>query len=215
MADQAESEAGRRSLISLLGADADEARRLLKDTDSPYSRRTFVRAVAASVEGIIHEFRRHTLVEAERRPSLFSAGELACLREESYSIDDQGHARASARYVPVPASVQFTLRMFMRGTKCGPTLKLDHQGWEAFRRMIKLRNRLMHPRGPEDLEVSDDDLTIVETGYRWFMATIATNLLGAYDETKAALRGLDDSGMSRDAEQGDEADEAFGGTRVR
>jgi hypothetical protein len=48
-------------------------------------------------------------------------------------------------------------------------LDLGGKGWEAFQIAIKLRDRLMHPKRPEDLIVTDQVLESTAIGFNWFL----------------------------------------------
>ena len=65
---------------------------------------------------------------------------------------------------------RLALRTFSKAQGCADPIDFSAVGWQALRDGARIRNRLMHPRTPSDLDVSDADLKLVDEGIRWFHA---------------------------------------------
>lgn len=189
MSEPGEPAATPEDLIGLMG-DVAEAQRDLDAGDNPFRRRSYVRTVFAAVEGAVHELKLRALQGDGAHPLFFSPGELSFIHEEAYSLDDRGNVRVQPRFVPAASNVLFAFKAYMRSKGCEAALNLDHEGWPAFRGAIAIRNRITHPKRPQDLVLSDEDLHTVDLGYRWFTALLARNLLNAVEFLEARTKAL-------------------------
>ncbi len=113
--------------------------------------------------------------------SIFSAGELALLREESYDLDDKGRVITKQSNLQILKNIKFTFEAFSKYFGAGFRLKLDDMGWESFLKAIKIRNRLMHPKSALDLNVSDEEFDIIRRANSWFESNINLALDSASD----------------------------------
>jgi len=75
--------------------------------DSQANRRRLVRAMFAEIEGVCYRLNQIGASLAGLHPDMFSAGELALIREESYELDDQGRVRTRTANTPFLANLQF------------------------------------------------------------------------------------------------------------
>jgi len=127
-----------------------------------------VRSLFAYVEGLTYAFKRYALALHEQREPIFSNAEIALLREVSYDLSDKGEALEQGKFLRFASNLRFAIRAFARisAYEAGPDFL--GQGWQALRKGIQVRNRITHPKRPDDLTVSDIDLVAVSTGVRWF-----------------------------------------------
>jgi hypothetical protein len=148
--------------------DVREAKGRLEQSGAQFDRRVYIRAVFASIEGMVFEFKRVVLTAHEADAAKLTRAELAVLREETYDLADTGDAVARTRYFPLPPTLRFAFRTFARllGSNYHPPV--DGAGWQAFREALEIRNRITHPRSLEDGQVSDQDLTVVGRAYQWY-----------------------------------------------
>lgn len=155
-------------LAIVLREDWEFATNLNARSSGQPERRVFVRSLLAFVEGMTHAIRRYALAAHEAWPPLFTEAELAMLREVAYALKDNGEAFEQTKYVPFGPSVRLAIRAFSRSRGYQGQPDYQGQGWQSLRDAALVRNRLMHPRVPEDLAVSDSDLLTVIDGVDWF-----------------------------------------------
>jgi len=48
------------------------------------------------------------------------------------------------------------------------TLNVGDARWDSFQKAIEMRNRITHPRTPEDLHLSDEDFEQIKLALFWF-----------------------------------------------
>ena len=64
-------------------------------------------------------------------------------------------------------------------------LDFSESGWREYKKGIKIRNRIVHPRRILDLSISDEEVDNVLTAYRWFNSNITKLLKAATSKLKA------------------------------
>ena len=75
----------------------------------------------------------------------------------------------------------------------GQKEKPAYPGWDSFQRAIEMRNRITHPRTPEDLNLSKEDFNHIELGATWFSDNIE-NLINQFAERlKKLKKAFDDA----------------------
>jgi hypothetical protein len=162
----------------LLQDDVIRSQQLVEElgVDSDFGRRTLVRAVFALVEGTLSSMRVRVQGHAASGAAALSDSERLALREAAPQVDDRGEVVDRPQFVPLASAVRLTLRLYARVFGCQREPDYSGSGWQAFRSAVDIRNRLTHPRGLADLEVSDVHLVAVNAAYDWFLASTAALL---------------------------------------
>lgn len=172
-------------LMVVLGRDFDRlAKRMLASAKRGYvssadaaHARNLVRCLFALVEGVTFAIKlwalgRH-VDEGKRGPP--GAGELVF--EERYDIADKGEIVTRPVRITLERNVKFAFRFFVETYGIPNPLKTDSDWWRAFKRCGRVRNRLMHPRRPEDLDITPKEIIDAVTAEAGFRETVA-GLLG-------------------------------------
>jgi hypothetical protein len=165
-----ESQDGRRvekmlTLAAELSVDAIVSHSRAKEEGTDYARRQYVRSVFAMIEGTIYVMKL-----LAKRPDIerFSAAELSLLSEESYDLNDMGKPIIRPHYLKLEKNIKFSFSMYAKSCDVSYILPVQEPGWNALKQSIKVRNRLMHPKNPGDLDVTNDELNNVEIADEWF-----------------------------------------------
>lgn len=135
------------------------------------ARRSFVRSVFALIEGIVFCLKQVTLETATTKAATLSPQEIALLREESAELQENGELASRPAFLRLKPNLRFSFRKFAEIYKAQYRLDVSQAGWEKLGPGIRIRDRLMHPKTPQDISVSDDELAIVKTAYEWFNKT--------------------------------------------
>jgi hypothetical protein len=156
--------------IDELADDADLARIILGRDDKQFNRRVYLRALFAYLEGLSFFMRRGAEELLSKRREL---GKVVnpetefLLREEMPAIDKGGKVKYQKHRVPFADQFSFTLRTFIEGLEMKKDPFSEH-GWCDLRKALTVRDRITHPKLQADVEISDDDLKICESGVNWF-----------------------------------------------
>ncbi len=151
------------------------AHRLLSDCDTAFNRRTLVRTSFAAIEGVTFMLKSYAL--ARLRGDNISAAEAALLREESFTLDGRGRIQVQQRLLPIESNIRFAFSMFGRAK--GKEVELDCSGqhWQTFKKAITVRNRIVHPKTTDELQISDEELACTTTAARWIIATMMLGVI--------------------------------------
>ena len=70
--------------------------------------------------------------------------------------------------------LDFAFTMYARAHNVDYALSVGDSGWVTFKEVVSIRNRLMHPKGLEDLNVSEEEATVVAKASIWVGRNIVT-----------------------------------------
>jgi hypothetical protein len=141
--------------------------------------RAYVRAVFALVEGVSFAFRQLAASLPETEHCL-SHGELAVLNDESYGVKDNGEVSTTTRFLKVHSGTRFTFGICKRLYEIQTEIDYGGKGWDSFMKAIKIRDRLMHPKSVESLDVTEDEIGIVSDGLEWFIDAVHVTMDGMH-----------------------------------
>jgi hypothetical protein len=182
MTERAVSDISRNdSFTHILVDDVVAAQKRLKRRDTPNHRRELIRAAFAAIEGLHWQLKRDVLAHSRGK---LSPHEYAAMIEQTYSVDDRGNVNVSPRFLPLATAVRLVVNVVKRSR---PNYQLDfnHVGWANLKAAVEVRNRLVHPKTLEDLNVSDAEIGKAMSAFTWVLALVIEVL----QETHAALTG--------------------------
>lgn len=155
------------SFMGILILDVISSMERYETEDTQVTRRDLVRTIFAAVEGLAWTYRLHILEVAKSADAVTLEEELA-FSEVSYLVSDQGKIVSQQRFVPMPAMLRLTTRL---ADKLCPGLdaKFDTIGWDRFRKSVKIRNRVTHPKNEGDLHISGKDVSTCIAAFYWLL----------------------------------------------
>lgn len=165
-------------LFYKLMEDVTSSVELWRDRCDEFSRRTHVRTAFSLVEGVIQLLKSSALLFDDlKSESVFSAAEIILLKEEQAHLNSNGEVEVQKIKIPLRNNFKFATKSYAKACSIEFHLDLSTQGWEMFIKAIKIRDRITHPRSIDDLQVSLNDIEIVEKGMEFFREATAP-LLG-------------------------------------
>lgn len=145
------------------------AKELSASKGDQFWRRTLVRIFAAHAEGIIFHLKQSTLLLASHIKVTFTEGEIAFLKEVSFELDEKGHvSERGGKYPKFLSNFRFACQSFCRANRSDLILKYDVHGFESFQHMVKLRDRLTHPKSTNALTISDEEIEDIRKAIIWY-----------------------------------------------
>ncbi len=95
--------------------------------------------------------------------------EIALINEEDYELDDTGAVKT--RKARLRFSGNFRFAFAVAAKAAGVTYQLDvgGDGWRTLRDVVKVRDRLMHPKKSGDLDVTNSEVRDVMAAFRWVL----------------------------------------------
>lgn len=139
------------------------------DEETPERRRRYVRNGVAMIEGITAAMRSICLADADQGIVDFDPGEVGILRGYRYELDDEGGVRTIPDKQKLVRTVRFSFAALGRSYDIPFSVEVDGNGWRCFRKTVVVRNRLVHPKTPEDLAVTDMEIEEASVAFRWFL----------------------------------------------
>jgi hypothetical protein len=182
---------GVMALFSTLINDVQEANSLIQTNDIPSSRRALVRAAFAQIEGWTFNTKRIALQLNGMFSDELSEAEKFLLKDQSFELDDKGDLRQMKAKLRLSQNVRFAFRAVYHTLAQGDSLKVDGSGWESFRKSIKVRDRLTHPKEVSELEVTDEELKSVQIALIWFGDASLQVISSSAERTKQLITFLE------------------------
>ncbi len=140
-------------------------------------RRTLVKNLFAAIEGVCHQYKRLALRTADISLVQFTDAEKTLLNEQFYSLNNNGEAESVKAKLRTADNLIFGFRMAVKSCKEKFTVDKSSKGWESFKKALKVRDRITHPKGIVDLNISDDEMDfILETGM-WFSKDVGLRVV--------------------------------------
>lgn len=156
-----------RTLVEDVEA-ADQRREL---SDTPGHRRDAVRTMFAAIEGVAWICREYVRTTAKALDVLDPILEMALL-EQTYFVSDRGKVKTQTRYIAFTAMFKLVSKI-CEEISSSFFVDFTAYGWNCVLESIEIRNKLMHPKSFEDLNVSVDDLTKANIAFRWMVQNCA------------------------------------------
>lgn len=184
-----------RELIETLGEDYDRCfREILKsfddgtidadgnlDADYEFHARQLVRAVFAYIKGVTFSVKVSAAWKCMQDGVEITPQERYIAAEIEYRINDKGEVVEHRAQITLTRNIRFAVALTEKAHRIPAQFDPSVEWWLCLREAMKVRDRLMHPRRPEDLDISPEELIKAITAKNGF-----EKLLMRYIELDAA-----------------------------
>jgi hypothetical protein len=147
-----------------------------RDKQSQFWSRTAIRCLCACVEATLFSFRKMAEEMGSLSKIKFEPDEIAILSETQIRDGVQ-----KPKWLSPADSVKESFRLFGKSVGCPVVIDYGHTGFGDLREIFKIRNRLMHPKGPFDVQVTVADINTADRAIVWFNKAFT----GAIDQCRA------------------------------
>jgi len=154
------------SLVKRMLASAKRGH--VSPTDASHAR-NLIRTLFALVEGTVFVMKIEALFTAEEQGAELSFHETALVFEKRPDINDRGDIFVHSANITLERNIRFAFKICSRVFKCTNTLDTNSDWWHALQRSRRVRDRLMHPRFPDDLDMRPKEIIDAITAQRGFM----------------------------------------------
>lgn len=155
--------------------DVLSARNLLENNDDQdhFLRRTYIRALFAFVEGTVWVLKNACINARPENPEKeLTPGEYALLKEITFELGKNGKYTEKTKHLNLQSNLKFCVNMFNQLFDSDIDLQIGTQRWENFKKAIKIRNRITHPKRRHDLLIKDEDVKMCIGTECWFCAHV-------------------------------------------
>ena len=153
--------------------DVARAEEMLNESDEGFNRRTFVRAMFAFIEADVWGRKRIALLLHERSAAkpILTIAEVAIASEEIANLKEDGSASTTSPRLKFLPNLKFSFRAFAAAFEVqNYSLEIAEAGWSDLRNAVRIRDRLMHPKGGNSFTVSDDEIAVCTRALGWYDA---------------------------------------------
>jgi len=162
-----------------LHSDVDYAVQQWRSDPSQFWSRTSIRCLCAAVEATLFAFRKMAEKMAVLSRIQFDSDEIEILTEKRI-VKKGGDQMTRPKFLPFQDSIKESFRLFAKAA--GTTVIVDYgDDYLNLCKTFEVRNRLMHPKKPFDVEVNEDDMKAAGRGIIWFN----TAYVGVIDQCHA------------------------------
>jgi hypothetical protein len=145
-----------------------------QDKQSQFWARAAIRCLCAVVEAKLFNVRRLAEKIAAATRVQFNQEEIDVLTEQKANVDSNGNQTLKPYWLPFRDSVKESIRLYVKAS--GLIIKIDYGvvGYDALCETFKRRDRLMHPKNPDDVQVSEKDMDTAYKGFKWLNTTVTS-----------------------------------------
>jgi len=135
-------------------------------------RRAYVRSVFSLIDGIISTIKREMVEEYDITDEAVSTRIRHILESKIKTTDGYGVLRERLFFAPIAEDVKVTIEFFAYFNLVEYYPDYEGRGWRCFLKARDIRHRITHPKSEDALEISDEELAIVDSARHWFIRTI-------------------------------------------
>jgi hypothetical protein len=126
--------------------------------DYLFHARQLVRAFFAYVEGVTFSVKVHTVDFCQRNGIDTNPQEAFFAAEVDHKIDEKGQVVEQRAQINLTLNLRFAFTLLEKAYGTPPKFDPGVEWWSCLKKSIKVRDRLMHPKFPGDLDVSGDEI---------------------------------------------------------
>lgn len=158
------------AIHNVLYSDIAECAKKLREDDSAFWRRAFIRSVFSFIEGCVYSMKQVAIKEAELLDVILPREMMTFLAEETYQLSESGDVTVKQNYgVRISSNIRFVFKCYAQLYLIKDEIDVGGAGWGSFQESLKVRNRLTHPKCLADTLVSDQDLKHTKQATKWFI----------------------------------------------
>jgi len=152
-------------------------------TLSSIERRVLVKSISSFVEALSYSMKGVAL-DSDNPPLTYPERMLAV--EEVYDLDSSGQVEKRRAKLRTISNIRFAFSLLAKANQANFTLDVS----------LKVRDRLMHPKVPSDLDVFDDEIRDALRAFIWFEEQIRSILLASVNVLQKQAAGLKEKNES-------------------
>ena len=158
------------------------------EADYEYQARQLVRTIFAFIEGVTFSMKVKAASHCLDKGIEITDGERFFAVDQDHILTDTGRVIERPAHIRLSDNVRFASALQEKALGIAKPFDSSCEWWSCFKSSIKVRDRLTHPKMPEDIDVSGDEIVSVLTAYEGFKGQ-ALNYSEHYkDQTRAVKK---------------------------
>ena len=151
----------------------------LLDADYEYHARMLIRAIFAYIEGVTFSVKAYAAHMCLERDIEISDAERFFAIDLEFLISSNGEVKERSAHIRLADNVRFAFHLQEKALELEQAFDPKQGWWSDFKASTRVRDRLMHPKMPGDLNVSGDEITQAQRAFNGF-----NEQLGFYAEQR-------------------------------
>jgi len=126
--------------------------------DYEFDARQLIRTVFAYIEGATFVLKIEASFNSDEKGFELTAQQHHFILEADFDLNDRGEVIQKPAKISLTKNIKFAFYIFSQANGISNTLDASVGWWAKLKESIKVRDRLMHPRFPSDLDVSPQEV---------------------------------------------------------
>ncbi len=153
-------------------------------------RRAYVRSVFAEMEAVIYCLKQSIKAVQKSDHLPLTIDEQKKL-DEYYYQKGQGRKKVKISYfLPFAKNVSFTLDLFALANYVFDTINKNSSDWQNLIIASMIRNRIIHPKRPKEIVITDEEMKIIRVTELWFMNTVIEIMRKSVISLRGQIKGM-------------------------
>jgi hypothetical protein len=138
------------------------------DADYEYHARQLVRSIFAFIEGVTFSMKVKAANYCLQNNKDITDAERFFAVDIDHTLTDKGLVIEKPAYIRLSDNVRFAFALQEKALGFTESFDASCEWWSCFKSAIKVRDRLTHPKLPEDIDVSGDEIITVLKAFNGF-----------------------------------------------
>ena len=142
------------------------------DADYEYHARMLIRSIFAYIEGVTFSVKVSAADLCLKKGIDITDGERFFAIDLDFMLSNAGDVIERPTHIRTSDNVRFAFRLEEKALGLLTKFDPSEGWWSDFKSAIKVRDRLMHPKWPADLNISGDEIIQAQRAYNGYIAQI-------------------------------------------
>ena len=142
------------------------------DADYEFHARQLIRAVFAYIEAVTFSVKAWSAWRCMEEGIDITPQERYFATDTEYEVDDRGEVVEAVAKISLARNIRFAVALNRRAHGVSEPFDASVEWWSCLKEAIRVRDRLTHPKMPQDLDVSGDDIVKVLKARDGFQAEV-------------------------------------------
>lgn len=133
-----------------------------------YHARQLIRAIFAFIEAVTYSVKLHAADRSMENGTELTDAERLFLLEVEYALKDNGEIYERTAHIRLVDNIRFAFALQEKSLGIKDKFNANVEWWACIKSSIKVRDRLMHPKWPNDIDVSPDEVITALKAFNGF-----------------------------------------------
>jgi hypothetical protein len=133
-----------------------------------YHGRQFIRSIFAFIEAVTFSVKINAAARCDEEGLGLTQAERLFVAEVEFGLKDNGQVVERRAHIKLVDNIRFAFAIQEKSLSITNRFDANVEWWSCLKAAIKVRDRLMHPKMPEDVDVSPDEILGILKAYNGF-----------------------------------------------